>query len=97
MGDQIHAQHSCGFGAHLGDGFDNLHATTLTTPARMDLGFDHPDRAGLAFGYFDGSINSKGRAAFARGHAKLAQHFLGLIFVNVHVAASNYLCLHRRT
>ena len=74
----------CGFGLHLGHGFHHLHAAALAAPARMDLGFHHPDGAGLAFGGFHRFINGKSRDALAGRHAEGAQNFLGLVFVNVH-------------
>ncbi len=69
---------------HIGHGLYHLHAATLAAPARMDLGFHHPHRAGLAFGGFYRFINRKCRDALAGRHAEGAQNFLGLVFVNVH-------------
>ncbi len=84
MGHQRHAQHAFGFGLHIGHGFHHLHAAALAAPARMDLGFHHPDGAGLAFGGLHRFIDGESRDALAGRHAEGAQNFLGLVFVNVH-------------
>ena len=65
MGDQRHAQHAAGFGPHVGHGFHDLHAATLAAAAGMDLGFDHPDGAWLAFGGLHRFIDREGCDALA--------------------------------
>ena len=58
----------------------------LAAPARMDLALDHEERAAeLLRGGF-GLVRREGRLAARDRHAKLPEHRLGLIFMDVHRA-----------
>jgi hypothetical protein len=45
VGDQGHAQHALGLGAHVLERLDHLDAAALAAAAGVDLRLDHPDRA----------------------------------------------------
>src|SRR6185295_4123694 len=61
-----------------------LDAAALAAAAGVDLGLDHPDLAAQFISRLDGFLDGKTRHAARRGDAVLAQHFLGLILVNLH-------------
>jgi hypothetical protein len=53
----------------------------------VDLRLDDPDRAAELLRGFDCFLHRERRNAARHGHPKIAQDFLGLVFVNLHEAS----------
>ena len=83
--DQRHAQHAGGFGLHVRHRLHDLDAAALATAAGVDLRLDDPDGAAQRFGGLHRLVHIEGRDAAASGDAEAAEHFLGLVLMNVHV------------
>jgi arylsulfatase A-like enzyme len=81
---ELHAQDVAGARLDLVDRLGHLHAAALAAAARMDLRLDHPHRATELLCRLDGLLHRESRNAARDRHAKLAQDFLGLVFVNFH-------------
>ena len=80
---------------HLVDGLGEAHAAllagrrflelALAAPARMDLGFDDPERAAELLGRGLGLVGGEDRDALGDGKAELFQDGFALVFMDVHV------------
>jgi hypothetical protein len=87
MGDQHGAEQALRLRPHLVDRLDHLDAAGLAAAAGVDLRLDDPDRSAELVRSLDRLIGREGRSTPRHRHAELAQHRLGLIFVDVHAKA----------
>ena len=74
-----------GVAAHAEGASGQLHATALTPATRVDLRLDHPHRAAQLLRRFQRLLHIECRVAAGHWHVELAQDFLALVFVNLHV------------
>ena len=86
--DELHAQDFAGQLFNLFDAAGEFDAAALAATAGMNLRLDHPHRAAEFLGGFNRLLNGEGRNAARHRHAKIAQDFLALVFVNFHEVAS---------
>jgi hypothetical protein len=82
---ELHAQDLAGHALDVVDGLGHLDAAALAAATGVDLGLDHPHRAAELLGGFHGLLHRECGNAARHGHTKLAQDFLALVFVNLHV------------
>jgi len=69
---------------HIVNAFRYFHAAALAATTRVDLGFHHPNRAAEFLRGFHRFLDRESRMPAGHGHAKLAQNFFALVFVNLH-------------
>jgi hypothetical protein len=95
---QRRTQHLLGELVDLGDRLGDSHAAfaprggflegALAAATRMNLAFDHPDRAGKGLGGGVGIGGPEHRHALGDRHPELVQQRLGLVFMDIHCRRS---------
>jgi hypothetical protein len=87
--DQMHAQYLLRCAAHLFLRARHLYTSTLATSAGMDLRLHHPHRTAQLLSSSQRLINTETRHPTRSRDAELAQNFLALVFVNLHIVLIN--------
>ena len=85
---QLHAEDFAGQLLHLIKRTRQLDAAALAASAGMDLRLHHPDRAAELLRRLDSLVHGESGIAARHGHARLAQEFLALVFMDLHDALS---------
>ena len=87
MGHERHSQDLRGMLMHLCERLRHLDAAAFAAAAGVNLRLYHPDLAAELARRLIRLCHRKARDTARRCHAVLAQDFLTLIFVNIHVSA----------
>ena len=81
---ELHAQDLASDALDVVNALGNFDAAALASAASVNLRLHHPDRATEFLRRLDGFLDGECGNATRNGHTKLAQDFLGLVFVNLH-------------
>ncbi len=88
VGDELHPEDLARELAHLVDRLRDLDAAALAASAGVDLRLDDPHRAAERLRRGDRLVDAERRDAARRRHAELAENFLALILVDLHLVSS---------
>ena len=88
LGREPLAEHACRGCRDVADGLDDLDAAGLAAAARVHLRLDHPEAAAEAARGVRGLFGRRGDEAGRHRDAVTGEELLGLVFVQVHAAAS---------
>jgi hypothetical protein len=80
----IHVQHALGFPAHLVQGPDQLHTTSLAASPGMHLGFHHPHVAPQRLRRGHRLLRRLRQSAAGHRYRVFGKQFLCLVFMKIH-------------
>src|ERR1700678_3810115 len=86
MSDERRAEQTLRLTFDVIDRFYDFHTASLAAATGMDLCFHDPHRAAEFVGGFHRFVDAHRRNAARHWNAALAQHGLGLVFMDVHAA-----------
>ncbi len=91
MRDELHAEDLGGALLDLIDRARELDAAALAAPTGVDLRLHHPHGAAECLRCLHRVFDAEGRQAARHRHAEAAQHFLALVFVDLHDVAPSLI------